>query len=87
MLGPEELADALRARGLTVSVAGAELTVSPRVGRLDLRAYLDEKVTVKDGRAYWSWGAPVMGDSADEMAETVYSIMSLPPDGWLHNSA
>lgn len=79
----DELADAVRAHGLTCTeVRGNRL----RVSRHRDVPYLDETVSVRDGRSYWSWDAPIDGDTAEEVAERIDHIVSIPASS-VRNSA
>ena len=74
----EELADAVKARGLTVTEVGGENGDGLRVSRHPSIPYLDETITVKDGRPYWSWGTAVDGDTPDEVAGRIDHVLSIP---------
>lgn len=78
----EELVGALEARGLTVINRndGGMRVVRPGVG------LLAEVLTFTAGRPYWSWGAPVDGDTAAEAADRINTVVSVPP-GVTRNSA
>lgn len=74
----EELAEALRARGLTCTELRGEDGDRLRVSRHRDVPYLDEIVTVKDGTPYWSWDMPIDGDTPEGVAGRIDHIVSIP---------
>lgn len=79
----DELAEAVKARGLTaVEVGGDRLKVS----RHRHLPYLDETIAIKDGKPYWSWDALIDGGTPDEVAERIDHVVSIPASS-IRNSA
>ena len=78
----EELAGALEERGLTV--------ISQHDGRLRVvmpgAGLLAEEIGFTDGRPCWSWGSRIDGDTPDEIAARIRTVVSVPP-GVVRNSA
>lgn len=71
----DELAEAGKARGLAaIDVDGDRL----RVSRHRHLPHLDETVSIRDGKPYWSWDALIDGGTRDEVAERIDHVVSIP---------
>lgn len=82
----EELAAAAKARGLAAVEVDGRNGGGLKVSRHRHLPYMDETVAFNEGRPYWSWGAPIDGDTPDEVAERVDHVVSIPASS-VRNSA
>lgn len=82
----DELAEAVKARGLTAVEVDGENGDRLKVSRHRNLPYLDETITLKNGRPYWSWDTPIDGNTPDEVAERIDHIVSIPSSS-IRNSA